>query len=189
MIYDEPGFTIENAQDVLRVEWLGRDARSNRWAKAFFVAFWAIWAPVTVVATAIFVASPENLVLGAWCVFGWLGTLGIPAALLASRGHEALIVNATSIQWISPGLFGPKKRQFEFLDFLEVSIGHYDDGSERECMVSLNLWVKSSRTKRRRRHVVAYFLATELKQRIFSSLRYHLAKLGRNDVSFVDYDA
>ena len=131
---------IEKFEDAteLRLKWDYRKVRHDRFLVWFLVLFWIIWAPVTVFATGMIFRSGSPVFFSIWCVFGWVGTLGIPYALLQRSWSEWVTLSSEFLVSGQRGLLVPKPKHIPVSAVSQIGIGHYDP-SDRESVVTLNI--------------------------------------------------
>jgi hypothetical protein len=171
------GIEFTESADGLRVEWDNRLVRRDRFTFWFMVLFWVIWCPATLFMTLMLytAASMDSpiayLFLVIWLVGGWLGTIGIPLFLLNRRSVEWIEIGQTGV---SIGLRGPlpqKLRHLAWSQIDEIALGRYNDGSDHESMMTVNVFLTRGKYGLRRRLIPGYWLANGLKEEIYERIR------------------
>lgn len=171
------GLKFEETAEGLRIEWDNRRVRQDWFVFWFMVLFWLIWCPATLFISAVLLApTPEQtekpvLFLVVWLVFGWGGTIGIPLALLYRRSVEWLVIGQTSIEI---GIRSPWRKNLRHLawdQIDEIALGRYNDGSDHESMVTVNVFLKRGKLGQRKRLMPGYWLANEYKEAIYERVR------------------
>lgn len=155
----------------LRLEWDNRRARHDRFMLWFMVLFWIIWAPATVFATCMIFASEDQLFFIIWCLFGWLGTLAIPYALLQRSWSEWITLSPQWFAFGQTGLLAPKPQRIAMSAIFEVSIGCHNDDSV--AMLHLTYFTPK---KRKTLHSIGYWLHPSLKEKIFGEIQAFAAQ-------------
>ena len=171
------GIKFEESADGLTIEWDNRRVLQDRFVFWFLVLFWVIWCPATLFMTAVlFTPGPEDnprpyLFLVIWLFFGWFGTIGIPLFLLNRRSVEWIEISQTGV---SIGLRGPlpqKLRHLEWSQIDEIALGRYNDGSDHESMVTVNVFLTRGKFGQRKRLMPGYWLASGLKEAVYERIR------------------
>lgn len=171
----------------LRLSWDNRTVPKEGCAFGFLIAFWLIWAPVTVGVTVLVVTGADGACfLACWSVFGGLGTLLIPYTLLGRRWSEWVEVSAEAVTVGAVGVLAPRPRVYPVAAIREIALGWYHDGIDRESMVSLNI-IRDS-TLFRRWAMFGYWLAPALKRQVFEAMRA-FAEARAIPLTFVEYGA
>ena len=171
------GVRFEESADGLRIEWDNRRVRQDWFTFWFMVLFWLIWCPVTLFVTAVLVVPiPEDiqkpvLFLLVWLVFGWTGTIGIPLALLDRRSMEWIEIGQSGIGIGKRSALRKNLRRLVWDQIDEIALGRYNDGSDHESMVTVNVFLKRGRFGQRSRLIPGYWLANDLKESIFRRMR------------------
>ncbi len=137
MISDCPIQKTESLSEI-RLDWDNRHVRKDNFLFWFFLLFWMAWAPATVFATFMIFSSGEPVFISIWCVFGWLGTLGIPYAMVQRYWSEWIVVSNESVGHGVGGLFATKPKQIPISRVFEIGIGRHDP-NDRESVVTLNI--------------------------------------------------
>src|SRR5262249_34874591 len=107
---------------MLRLGWDNRKTRKDRFAFWFLVVFWAVWAPITLPATVALLSGVEPWFFACWCVFGWLGTLLIPYALLGRWWCEWVELSVGAVTLESAGLLAPRPRTYPTSAITEIAL-------------------------------------------------------------------
>lgn len=158
---------IEEGPDRIRLAWDNRRVRKDRRQLFFLVAFWIIWAPLTVFLTGK--AAQEGGLLWLWCVFGWGGTILIPLSLLQTLARERVELSAEGLRWELRGCVPGARKHLPLSAISELWIGRIDKGPRnRECVLTLNVF---ERSRFRRRHLIGYWLHPDDKAFVFERLR------------------
>jgi hypothetical protein len=191
---------------VLRLDWSNRHVRKDGCTFWFMIAFWMVWAPLTVFATYMIFRSDSPVFFTIWCLFGWLGTLAIPYALLQRWSSEWIEISAKGITCGRSGFLAGKPRTHALADITEIGLGLHDD----ESMVTLNIhcrgerrpWLRrallfwlapemqgrpelqeqAAQSVSTRRFMFGYWLAPQLKEQVFDVIREFA---GRNNIELV----
>lgn len=165
------GMTSTPAQAANHLVITTRGRRVYWFYMVMLVLFWVIWTPVTAVVTIAFVWS-WNPFLGFWLVFGYLGVLGIPYALLCRNASHVLIASAEGLEVITrPALTG-RRYVIPREKFIGLHLGQYGEESVR----TLNLLWEGRIGQRR--FMLAPFVSPEEKEAIAAEVRSFLAAHG-----------
>lgn len=173
-------YPIERSEGVaeLRLAWDNRKARHDKFQLWFFLLFWVVWAPATGFATWMIFRSDSPVFFSIWCVFGWMGTIGIPYALLQRSWYESVVFSSDEFVHGRKGRLAPKPKRIPVSAISEIGIGFYEP-NDRESVVTLNIHYFTAK-KRKVRHMVGYWLHASLKEEVFCELqafadKHHLA--------------
>ena len=167
---------FEEDANQLRISWDNRAVRKDRFAFWFMLLFWIIWAPITCVATVMIFTSGSPIFFGIWCVFGWLGTIGIPLTFVQRFWREWIQVDTDSISWGAIGLLARKPRHLIFSRIAEFGLGRFSDRYEHESMFTLNVYEIPKALGHMPRHLLGYWLSKEDKELIFDRVSGFAAK-------------
>jgi hypothetical protein len=117
-----------------------RDFRTDHFYTGCLVVFWLIWAPATAIVTwlAFTDHSPFFFI---WLIFGYLGTVGIPLALLNKNRKQTLEVSGESLIITGAGTLPTSKMRIHKQNLRALTLEHYDD-SDQESVCTLNLLQK-----------------------------------------------
>lgn len=154
----------------LRLTWDNRTAPKDRCVFWSLVPFWVVWAPLTLAATAALIAGVAPCFFAIWCVFGWLGTLGIPYTLLMRRWCEWVELSAENLTLGATGLLAPRPKKYALDAGIEITLGWYHDGFEHESMPTLNV-VHGIGSGFRWRTLFGYWLTPPLKREVFDAIK------------------
>ena len=81
----------------LYLEWDNKILRHDKVLFWFLVIFWIVWVPLTVIGTTMIFISNSPVFSSIWCIFGWLGTLLIPYAVLQRSWVEWISISPERI--------------------------------------------------------------------------------------------
>jgi hypothetical protein len=170
---------VREQNGILRMAWDNRRVRKNNFVLWVFVIFWAIWAPVTLVMTcAIFLPGADEsfrVFAAIWCIFGWLGTLGIPLSIVRRTWSEWIEISPEAISYGCIGFLARKPKTFPMDTIIELGCGHYG-GQEPESMMTLNMIRSGGIFGSRRRHIFGYWLASELVVQVFETIEQFVTR-------------
>jgi hypothetical protein len=200
---DEPSpFLIRENGDTLRIAWDNRRVHKANAVFWIFIVFWIIWAPGTLLATVLFICAIFRpgigivlpFFLGWWCIFGWLGTLGIPYCLIGRTWSEWIEISPEAISYGCIGFLARKAKTFPLDTIIELGCGlrGYGDGTDQESMVTLNIMRSGGFLGNPRRYLFGYWLATTLKVEVFETIEQFVTvhqiplKMKRYSPLFVD---
>jgi hypothetical protein len=174
-------FLIEESGDTLRIAWDYRRVRKYSLAFGCLLIFWIIWAPLTLLVTAmIFIPDlPVGLRVFfiIWSIFGWLGTLVIPYGWLARTWSEWIEVSKESFSSGYIGFLSRKSKTFPVDTIAEVACGFYTTtGKDRESLITLSVIRSGGLLGSTRRHLFGSWLATRLKVQIFETIEEFVKK-------------
>ncbi len=182
-----PPIEMTETGGTLRLAWDNRRARTNRVLFWFLVLFWVIWAPATVFLTFYKFPSDAPVLFSIWSVFAWLGTLGIPLFVLRRYSSEWLDLSASEIRYGSTGFLSRKPKAIPLTDVEELRFGCYNGGGEDAGFGdTLSILLKGSNLFRQRQYMVGYWLAQDLKERIFMLVQEFVLK-NQIPLKTVDY--
>lgn len=114
-----------------------RRHRTDRFYTGFLVVFWLIWAPATAIVTWL-AFTERHTFFFVWLIFGYLGTVGIPLALLNRRRKQVLEVVGESICIHGSGVLPTSKVIVHKQNFHALTLEHYGK-HDPESVFSLNL--------------------------------------------------
>jgi hypothetical protein len=167
-----PGYPIEvrASAGTLRLDWDNRKMPKDQGITCSLTVFWLIWAPLTVYVTVLLIVNcvkpdPNAFFLAVWCVFGWLGTLGIPYGFCQRRWSEWIEISKENITCGWTGRGAPRAKSFSMQDLRELYLGHYGQQGDTESTATLNLL--TARSIRGRRVLIGYWLAPHVKGRLY----------------------
>ncbi len=171
------GLKFEESADGLRIEWDNRRVRQDRFTFWFMVLFWLIWCPATLFMTGVLLVADFDdgvapvVFLVVWLLGGWGGTIGIPLALLDRRSVEWIEIGPEGIGIGKRSSLRKNLRRLAWDQIDEVALGRYNDGSDHESMVTVNVFLKQGRFGQRSRLIPGYWLANELKEAVYGRMR------------------
>jgi|GEM_PF-2164830 len=146
----------------LHLLWNNRQVRIDNFVFLGFILFWIVWAPLTCLVTSgIFLSNDPTFCL-IWCIFGWLGTLGIPYVILRRFQSEWIEVSRQGISHGFGGWLGGKLKVFPLETIVELDLGRHGE----ESMVTLNI----RKADFPQRHILGYWLAPGLKEQVFEAI-------------------
>src|SRR5437016_5510500 len=99
---------VNESEQTLQITWDNRNSPKDNNILGCLVFFWVVWAPVTLLATCLLLSGEQPIFLTIWCVFGWLGTLGIPYSFLGRWWSEWIEVSPLTIAHGCWGMLAPK---------------------------------------------------------------------------------
>jgi hypothetical protein len=151
-----------------------RDYRTDRLYVGCLVAFWLIWAPATAIAT--YMAYTErHPFFFIWLIFGYLGTIGIPAAILF-KNRKQVIEAAGNLLFVYGTMGYPwSKVRIYKQDLQALTLEHYDE-DEPEAVYTLNLLQMPG--IRPQRILLASFVHPKDKAILFEEISEFLQKNG-----------
>jgi len=83
--------------------------------------------------------------------------------LIGSRSVEWIEINQTGVEIGKRGLLQNKPEQMGWSQIDEIALGRYNDGSDHESMVTVNVFLTRGKYGLRKRLIPGYWLANELK--------------------------
>jgi hypothetical protein len=167
--------SFQEGPNRLRISWDNRTVLKDRFAFWFLLLFWIVWAPATVIATAMIFISDSPLFFTLWCVFGWTGTIAIPITFMRQYWQEWIEVDAESISWGAHGPLAPKTKKVPTSRIAEVGFGRYPRG-DHESVFSLNVYESRKVFGFTPRHMLAYWVSKEHKEIIFERIQEFVLK-------------
>lgn len=173
---DLPIAVIRGAEADLIVIDRGK-ARKEWFRIIFIVVFWLVWTPATIFVTTLAVKY-NSLTLTIWCVFGYVGVVVAPLALLQFFGKETIEITDADVT-LRSGLTPIGGRWRCDRDKLtRVTMETYDPYKKRESetVYTLNLFRKGTVLGRRR--MLASLVHADLKDDLYKILVYLLEKRG-----------
>jgi hypothetical protein len=173
----KPTSPFQETEDgsTLRLEWDNRQVRKDGCTLCFFVVFWIIWAPVTVFVTGLFlVDAGPRWFFAFWLIFGWLGTLGIPYAVLGRFWKEWIEISEHAFRHGRQGFLAPRPKSFPLDTILCVFYGHCDE----ETFAALTIFRVPGRLGVANRHQFGCWLAPDLKKQIFDRIEAFVQQNG-----------
>jgi hypothetical protein len=153
----------------LRLEWDNRKTPKDQFVFWFLLLFWIVWAPLTIFCTIMIFKSGHPWFFSIWCIFGWVGTLGIPYSFLSRSWREWIELSPMGFSFGQTGFLAPKSKVILIENIKEFGIGAVDD----ESMITLNLMGRNFRDRRR---MIGYWLSPELKRWVFDKIVEYISR-------------
>jgi hypothetical protein len=158
-------FRETETDSTLCIEWDNRTVRKDGCLFSFFIFFWLIWAPATVLVTwLVFVEEGgTRLFLAIWLIGGWFGTLAIPYTLLGRSWREWIEVSEDTICHGREGFLAPTTKSFALSTILCIFFGRCGE----ESTFTLSIYCAPGYGHR---HMFGYWLAPDLKRQLFERI-------------------
>jgi hypothetical protein len=172
MVESSP-FLISEDGGTLRIAWDNRRVRKDHLLLWFIIFFWIIWAPLTLLATSwIFLLEDPlyRIIAMLWSVFGWVGTIGIPFVIIGRTWSEWIEISSESASIGTIGFLARKPKTMPLDTIVELGCGQYSDSEGKESNVTLSIMQSVGFLGGKKRHLVGFWLAPELKNEIFESI-------------------
>ena len=166
------GIHVDETDTSLRLSWNNRTTAKQPFLGFFMVVWWIAWTPLTLFLTYLtFAERGLHLVMFLiGLILAWIFELGIPYALLSRRWRESIFLDKTAITLTFSGPFARWPRVIPLGSILEIWIGHFGSGEDRESIVTLNIFLSEAAPTWFRRQMVGYWLSYELKQQLFQAI-------------------
>jgi hypothetical protein len=151
-----------------------RDFHTDRVYVGCLVAFWLIWAPVSVII--IYVTYSEGSpFFFVWLVFGSLGTIGIPVAIFFKNTKQVLEAAGNSLVVYGTMGYPWSRVRINKENLKALTLEHYEE-HDQESVYTLNLFQKPG--VRPHRIMLASFVNPKDKAILFEEIREFLQKNG-----------
>ena len=151
-----------------------RGYRIDRGYVIFMIAFWLVWAPVTVYSTFLALSSHQPF-LYVWLIGGYLGTILIPLSLFRKNRRQILRVVGELLVICGAGLLPTSRVQIQRKNLRALTLERHGSLNRRETVYTLNLLQKEG--IRPRRTMLAVFVhprdKTIILEEISSFFRNH----------------
>ena len=145
--------------------------RTDRGLVGCLTVWWLIWVPATALVTYLAYAE-RHIFFYIWLVFGYVGTVAVPYALLIRKRKQILEVSGKSlVVYYTGSLFGPKI-EIDKQNLKALTLEAYDE----ESGYSLNLFQKHG--FRHHRISLANFVHPKDKAILMEEIREFLQKHG-----------
>ena len=151
-----------------------RDFHTDRVYIGFLVVFWLIWAPAST--SIIYVTYSEgSLFFFVWLVFGTLGTIGIPLALIFKNKKQVLEAAGNSLVVYGTQGYPWSRVEIDKENLHALTLEHYEE-HDRESVYTLNLFQEPG--ARPHRIMLASFVHSKDKAILFEEIREFLQNNG-----------
>src|SRR5712692_4332044 len=166
-------FLITEDAGTLRIAWDNRRVPKINFVLWICIPIWIIAAAIAILATfAIFL--PGLPVVGRifaliWSVVCWVATVALPYSIIARTWSEWIEISKESLSYGSIGFLARKPKILPMRS-VELSCGFITESDGTESMITLNVFQSWGSLGGKRRHMIGYWLATELKVQVFETI-------------------
>lgn len=151
-----------------------RDFRTDRVHVGLLVAFWLIWAPVSVIIICG-TYSEGNPFFLVWLVFGSLGTIGIPMSIFTRNKKQILEVTGKSVVVYGAQGYPWSRVEIDKENLHALTLERYES-PDQESVYTLNLFQEPGVEPHR--IMLASYVHSEDKAILFEEIREFLQKNG-----------
>ena len=151
-----------------------RDFQTDRVYIGFLVVFWLIWAPVSTIIIYL-TYSEGSPFFFVWLVFGPLGTIGIPLAIIFKNKKQVLEAAGNSLVVYGTQGYPWSRVEIDKENLHALTLEHYEE-HDRESVYTLNLFQEPG--IRPHRIMLASFVRSKDKATLFEEIREFLQNNG-----------
>lgn len=102
--------------------------QKDRFSIVFFVIFWLVWTPVTLVMTVVAIAVGLSLIW-LWVAFAWIAVVLIPISMMRMDNRLKLIDEGATVRITGLGIFGKGEKSLVKRDVSRVQLANINEES------------------------------------------------------------